>query len=117
MPTTVFLTTDLMSSSRLLSAATGAGLTLHLVGKAADLPAKLGPDCRLVLIDLTEFASQVASIVATAGQQAPRAQIVAFGPHVDEALLEAARAAGCHQVLSRGQFHQQYGELLKSAAN
>ena len=33
-----------------------------------------------------------------------RPAIVAFGPHVHEALLSAAREAGCDEVVSRGQF-------------
>lgn len=30
--------------------------------------------------------------------------VVAFGPHVHERVLAAAKAAGCQRVLSRGQF-------------
>jgi hypothetical protein len=32
------------------------------------------------------------------------APVVAFGSHVDDALLAAARAAGCHEVLPRSRF-------------
>ena len=38
--------------------------------------------------------------------------IVAFGPHVHEASLEAARAAGCDEVLSRGQFLSQADAII-----
>ncbi|HEX4150006.1 MAG TPA: hypothetical protein VHY20_13500 [Pirellulales bacterium] len=39
---------------------------------------------------------------------------VAFGPHVQEALLAAARSAGCDRVLSRGQFHSQIDGIVTS---
>ncbi len=39
--------------------------------------------------------------------------IIAFGPHVHENLLAAARAAGCDDVLSRGQFFGQLDAILR----
>jgi hypothetical protein len=37
---------------------------------------------------------------------------VGFGSHVDRDLLEAARAAGCNQVLARSAFFSRLHELL-----
>jgi hypothetical protein len=42
------------------------------------------------------------------------AETIAFGPHVQESLLAAARTAGCNRILSRGQFHAQIGEILNT---
>ena len=42
--------------------------------------------------------------------------MIAYGPHVDEAVLADAAEAGCDQVLTRGQFNKQYPELLQGAA-
>lgn len=38
--------------------------------------------------------------------------VVGFGSHVDGELLEAARAAGCTEVLPRSKFFARLGELL-----
>jgi hypothetical protein len=38
--------------------------------------------------------------------------IIAFGPHVHEALLDAATQAGCDEVFSRGQFFAQLDEII-----
>jgi hypothetical protein len=39
-------------------------------------------------------------------------RVIAFGPHVHEDRLAAARAAGCDSVLSRGQFFSQAENVL-----
>ena len=110
----VFLTTDLMFSSQVLGAASTLNLKLQLAASPADLPAKVTADCRLALVDLTVAGPDLAGVVATVRRAAPGAKVVAFGPHVDEARLAAAHTAGCDLVLSRGQFHKQYAELLRA---
>lgn len=40
------------------------------------------------------------------------ARVIAFGSHVDEDTLAAARAAGCTEVLPRSQFFRRLSELL-----
>jgi hypothetical protein len=45
----------------------------------------------------------------------PPRKIVAFGPHVHEAKLAAARSAGCDEVISRGRFHAELIEIVASA--
>jgi len=112
----VFLTNDLMFSSQVMGAAAKLGLKLHLAAISADWAAKLTNDCRLVLVDLTLPGLDLPAVVAAARATAPTAQIVAFGPHVDEQTLAAAETAGAHLVLSRGQFHRAYAQLLASAA-
>jgi hypothetical protein len=87
----VALVGDLMDRSR-ISAAVPA------VVFAADVDACVSAD--VVVVDLSRHADQVAAIRA----RAPRARIVAFGPHVDEALLERARKDGADAVLARSQF-------------
>jgi DNA-binding NarL/FixJ family response regulator len=104
----VFVGSDLMFSSQLLGAAAKLGLKLHLAASSADVGAKITPDCRLVLIDLTLPGLDLPAVVAAANERAPEARIVAFGPHVDEQALAAAQDAGAHVVMSRGQFHREY---------
>jgi hypothetical protein len=112
----LFLTSDLMFSSRVGGAAQSLGLSLALVADQASLPAKLTAECRLALIDLTLDRLNLPAAVQAIHAAAPQAEIVAYGPHVDHAVLADAKDAGCNQVLSRGQFNQQYGELLKRYA-
>jgi hypothetical protein len=79
---------DLMDRSRLGS----------VVDTFAASPAALvGVDADVVIVDLGRpgVLDVVASITAP---------VLGFGSHVDDALLEAARAAGCALVLPRSRF-------------
>jgi DNA-binding NarL/FixJ family response regulator len=111
----LFLTPDLMFSSRVLGAASAAGVGLKIVPAAGDVVRFVSDDCRLVLVDLTMPGLDLPRVVAAVREKAPAARIIAFGPHVEEAMLAAAQEAGC-EVLTRGQFNQQYAQLLQSAA-
>jgi DNA-binding NarL/FixJ family response regulator len=113
--TAVFLSSDLMFASRLLGAAQTLGVPLQVAARPAALAELLAADCRLVLVDLSLDALDLPAAVAQIRETAPRARVVAFGAHVNEAALAAAEAAGCDLVLPRGQFHKQYVELLRSA--
>ncbi len=111
----LFLTADLMFSSRVLAAANTLGKTLELVTSPDRLlDASTPAGVSLVLIDLTTPGLELASVVPALLAKAPQAQVVAFGPHVDDDLLRAAMAAGCHAVLTRGQFFQTYTQLLST---
>ncbi len=85
----VALTTDLMDRSRLSAA-------------LPDVHFSLDPDAAadVVIVDLTRGIEQVTSIRASH----PNARIVCYGPHVDDASLDAARAAGADVVLPRSRF-------------
>jgi CheY-like chemotaxis protein len=59
-----------------------------------------------VVIDLETPGVDIADLVVAIRPQGDL-RVVAFGPHVHAARLEAARAAGCDAVLSRGQVSSQ----------
>jgi hypothetical protein len=82
---------DLMDRSRL------AGATAS-VEFAADADAAAGAE--VVVVDLARFAELVTAIRSGA----PTARIVAYGPHVDTALLQRARVDGADVVMPRSQF-------------
>jgi DNA-binding NarL/FixJ family response regulator len=68
---------------------------------------------QLVIVDLTLSTLDLATLVAqlkTAHDG--RSTIVTFGPHVHEGRLAAAVAAGCDEVLSRGQFFAQLDAIV-----
>src|SRR4051794_6702494 len=110
----VFLSSDLMFSSRVGGAAKQLNLEMVLVPNAVSLPDKVTADCGLVLIDMTLDGLNMPAVVRAAKTAAPQAKVVAFGSHVDHAALADAGEAGCDLVLTRNQFNQQYVELLKA---
>lgn len=116
MAAVVFLSADLMFGSRLLGAAKTLGVQVQMIAAPADLAQKLAADCRLVLVDLAMDRLDLPTVIAAVRSTAPGAKVIAYGAHVDEAALGKAEQAGCDLVLSRGQFHKQYVELLRSAA-
>jgi CheY-like chemotaxis protein len=67
----------------------------------------------LVLIDLSISNLDPRTLVAQlkAIAMPPRA-IIAYGPHVHEERLAEAAAAGCDEVLTRGQFSARMEETL-----
>jgi hypothetical protein len=111
-----FLTTDLVFPSRVRPVAERLGARFEtamtsdaLAAKLADVPDSLS----IVLIDLNSNADPASTIAKLKSLPAPPRTIVAFGPHVHEARLAAARDAGCDLVLTRGQFDSQIESLLE----
>ena len=105
---------DLFFSSRVSPTAERAGYDLQVAMNAADFAARLEDDTKLVLVDLGS-SGDIGATVATVRQQAASAKIIAFGPHVQTGLLQAAQAAGCDSVMSNGQFDQNMLAIFESA--
>jgi hypothetical protein len=114
----VLLTGDLTVISRVEGAATMAGQPVRVFSSASQALA----DCRwehakLLIVDLaalSELAVDLKALLETVRQPAsPPPRVVAFGPHVHEARLAAARDAGCDDVLSRGAFFARVHALLR----
>jgi CheY-like chemotaxis protein len=111
----LFLTTDLMFSSRVAGAAARLGMTLKTAATPPaliELLAGAEPES-LVLLDLNSPNVDPRQLAPSlrASQNPPRA-IIAYGPHVHEDRLAAATAAGCEEVLTRGQFNARMEETL-----
>ena len=107
------LTNDLMLSSQAANMARRQGVeyahgaTLNSVFEA--------PETAKVALILWDLGCQSESLAQAVGQlhaMAPPARVVAYAPHVHEDRLAAARAAGCDEVLSRGQFSRELARLL-----
>ena len=110
-----YLTGDLLFSSRVSGAAANLGVDLQIVVSVTQLLQRAAADCKLVLIDLTLSSLELDAAVQAVRERMPQARIVAYGPHVQEALLTAAAAAGCDEVMSRGQFDREFPRLLRDA--
>jgi len=115
----ILLSADLMTSSQVAGAATRQQvqlITLANPSALAEHESVAGAD--LVILDLTIGSLDPAAMVATLKSLPdPPRRIIAFGPHVHEARLTAAQAAGCDAVLSRGQFHATMDALLSGMSD
>lgn len=112
--TALLHTHDLLSASRIASAAMAAGVELITCAECdAMLRLVAEGDIHLVLLDLATPGMVAADCIAqlrSAGTE--RLSIVAYGPHVNAARLDEARQAGCDRVLARGQFLAQVSAIL-----
>jgi CheY-like chemotaxis protein len=114
----VLLANDLMVTSRIQGAASRVGARVHSVmNSAAAIERCHETNARLVVIDLSTPAVQLDFVRELKSDEPRSIQIVAFGPHVHEDRLQAAREAGCDIVLSRGQFFSSIDTVLDRAAS
>ena len=95
---------DLMDRSKVSAA---AGSTVRFVRQPADL-AEAATTADVVVVDL----GRDGVIDALADVAALGVRVIGFGSHVDREVLDAARAAGCSQVLARSAFFGQITALL-----
>src|SRR3954464_1105782 len=91
---------DLMDRSRVSAAGAGAAV----VGRPDGLTAAAVDD--VVAVDV----SRPGVLEALPSVRARR--IIGFGSHVDRTVLEAARAAGCTEVLARSAFFSRLSDLF-----
>jgi len=111
----LFVSTDLMFSSRLVGAGArqGAHVTTVAAGEAVS---KAGAHDRLdlVIVDLSTAGAGIGGLIDGLKNSRAKPKIVAYGPHVHEGKLEEAQSAGCDEVLTRGQFDGRMDEILAS---
>ena len=111
--TALLLSADLMVCSRVAGAAARCGAQVISVPTVESLFQRLTADRpALVVLDLGLPGLDPSQIVPKLKALTPAPRVMAFGPHVQKARLEAAAAAGCDTVLTRGQFHAQLDSLL-----
>lgn len=111
----VLVSGDLMVMSRVAGAASQPGHELTTVADdRTAIESCQNRAAAMLIVDLSTPSLNVAELVAgvkRCGGVAPI--VIAFGPHVHEEKLAAARDAGCDRVLSRGQFLGQLDALLQ----
>ena len=112
----ILLTSDLMFSSRVAWAGQRVGIAVQTAMGEDALLEKAAAGAEVVILDLTTAGLDVGRVVPRLRALAqPPARVVAFGPHVQEAMLAAAQAAGCDAVLARGEFNARMEEILRGA--
>jgi CheY-like chemotaxis protein len=94
--------------------AASLGASLRVVTSPTELLKIAGSSpLRLVIVDLATPDVDVANVVMQLGSaSASPPAIVSYGAHVHAEKLDAARDAGCDDVLTRGQFHRQMHEVI-----
>ncbi len=107
----LFLSGDLMFASRVRGAAENAGLSFSLIGRLPDAGDQ-AEAIRFVVLDLATMSKLTDGLVADCAEKCPGASVIAYGPHVQVSKLDAARAAGIENVLTRGQFDHQLPTLF-----
>lgn len=112
-PDGLLLTRDLMFTSKVTSTAASFGLRIEVVGTVEQLKLRMAEATpRAVFLDLSLSDLDPVQVVA-ALPVAARLQVIAFGSHVDEARLNAAREAGCDDVMPRSKFSATLPDLLQ----
>lgn len=110
--TILLVTNDLACVASVSGAAKRAGRELRTAMNPAAIDDMLD-GAKLVIFDLNTAGLDLGLLVPRLRARLPAgATILAFGPHVHEAKLAAATAAGCDRVLARGQFYAQIDALL-----
>ena len=107
----VALVLDLMFGSRIRGVAPDA----ILAPSPGALVEAVGPATRLVLVDL-QAQGALEALEGLAGRS-ERTRVVAWGPHVMEEALTAAREAGADEVMPRGAFVKALPGLVEEATN
>jgi CheY-like chemotaxis protein len=112
----VLFSRDLMLLARTQGAANKTGATLlNATSDEQTLNWGTVANCCGIVIDLRtpglKIDELVSAIRETRGSEFP---IVACGPHVQDAALNAAREAGCSLVATRGQFERDAEVILAS---
>ncbi|MBA2336430.1 MAG: hypothetical protein H0V96_01500 [Acidimicrobiia bacterium] len=103
------VSTDLMDRSKVAAAAEAAGIELAVWRNPGSVAAGLGSSPPTVaLVDVTHAtALEIIALLAGAG-----VRVVAYGPHVDTAALDAASQAGATEVLPRSRCFARLTDLL-----
>ena len=110
----LFVSDDIFFWARVRDVAISCGREAVRIGDEAAMEAAFrdGGVAR-VIMDLGARSVDVLRWAAAWGSASPRPDLVAFGSHVDEAALEAARAAGFDTVMANSRLHRTLPELMR----
>lgn len=110
---TIFLTNDMMFSSRVMNAAENLGVDLRVMMSVEKAMDEIASETRLVILDLRVSTLEPAEVVPEIREKAGAARVIAFGPHIHEKRLATAVDAECDEVLTQGQFNSRIMEVLE----
>lgn len=108
----LYAAADLLWATRIKATADALGVPCRPARNAEMLRARLADSSvRALIVDL-EAEAGLDLIALARAEGGPGVRIVAFGPHVQKARLQAAREAGADEVLTRGAFDHALPDLL-----
>lgn len=111
----ILLTTDLFFVPVVRSAAANSALETLQIRATTDpkLIDANGEQVVAILVDLSAISlAELPQIRSALHQFAPSAELVAFGPHVHQIRLDAAREAGFATVMSRGELDHRLSPMI-----
>lgn len=116
--TALLVSRDLFFISKVTGTASSLGIEMRVVaGAQAAAQLASGESLQCIFIDLADERLDVAEFFAGLKPGQPEsnkpAPVIAFGSHVATARLQAARDAGCTDVLPRSRFSANLPELLQ----
>lgn len=100
---------DLFFADRIANALTHLGHQGQVVDLSMDAPTALPPGTNLALVDLEAGEPALETIRSASAAGVP---VLAFGPHTDLALREAALSAGASKVVAKSKLTASFAELL-----
>ena len=112
----IYFARDMVFTSKIREVARQVGLTAAPARRPADLPVEAA-GARLVILDLRLPEAFEALAALTADPTSAGIPTVGFVDHEKVDVMEAARAAGCRQVLTKGQFAHSLPKLLAEPAS
>ncbi len=109
----LLISRDLFFTSKVTGTADALGTRVEVAADIESAAQKVaGGAYRCIFIDLADEGLNVAAFFARLDRD-KRPPVVAFGSHVAMARLQAARDAGCDEVMPRSRFSSSLPELLK----
>ncbi len=113
LPTALLLSGDLFFTSKISGTAGALGIAMQVrAGIPEEIPGPAAGGYRLVIIDLAQAGLSPVDVMARLSES-DRPRVVAYGPHVATGKLQAARDAGCDEVLPRSRFTAELAEILR----
>ncbi len=105
-PVGLLLSDDMIFTSRITGTARDLGLCVKPARSIQTLNSQIheqAPCC--IIVDLGHAGLSIGDFMKGLGQLCtPVPRVIAYGSHVDTAVLRAARDAGCYAVLPRSKF-------------
>jgi DNA-binding NarL/FixJ family response regulator len=104
---------DLVFVSKITGTANALGFQIDVVETVPQAAARLAEKrYGCVLVDLSIDGLQPSEVISVLPEQSPPA-VLAFGSHVDPALLQSAAEAGCRAALPRSRFSSSLPQILR----
>ena len=113
----LILTRELFFGSKVTGTARELGFRVDMVSDVAQIRERLaqpGSNCRCLFVDLALPGLSLDELLAGLPTGDARPKVIAFGAHVHAARLDAAREAGCDEVLPHSRLSATLPEILRS---